>query len=63
MVVKNAMSRYHLCLDALRYTQHRAGADHPLARYCEEMLERHDPYIREHLDDMPEVRDWAWTTA
>ena len=55
------MSRYHICLDALRYTQHRAGGDHPLTRYCEEMLERHDPYIREHLEDMPEVRDWIWS--
>jgi xylulose-5-phosphate/fructose-6-phosphate phosphoketolase len=21
---------------------------------------RHHAYIREHLEDMPEVRDWTW---
>jgi xylulose-5-phosphate/fructose-6-phosphate phosphoketolase len=25
------------------------------------MLERHPGYIREHLEDMPEVRDWRWS--
>ncbi len=61
MVVKNGMSRYHICLDALQYTQHRAGPDHPLALHCKTMLERHESYIREHLEDIPEVRDWTWT--
>lgn len=25
------------------------------------MLARHHGYIREHLEDMPEVRDWTWS--
>ena len=32
-----------------------------LARLCETMLERHHSYVREHLEDMPEVRDWTWS--
>ncbi len=61
MVVKNGMSRYHLCLDALRYAQRLAGQTQALADHCTAMLRRHETYIREHLEDMPEVRDWTWT--
>jgi xylulose-5-phosphate/fructose-6-phosphate phosphoketolase len=31
------------------------------ARYWTTM-ERHKLYISEHGDDMPEVRDWRWTS-
>jgi xylulose-5-phosphate/fructose-6-phosphate phosphoketolase len=26
--------------------------------YCESQLARHEEYVVEHLEDMPEVRDW-----
>jgi len=61
MVVRNGMSRYHLCIEALR----RAGARLPQSRglieECEKELERHHVYVRTHLEDMPEVREWTWT--
>lgn len=25
-------------------------------------LQRHHDYIREHLKDMPEIRNWSWTS-
>jgi len=31
-----------------------------LAEHCRAMLERHHAYIREHLEDLPEIRDWVW---
>ena len=61
MVVKNGMSRYHLCLDALRYAQRPSGQTQALTDHCTAMLGRHETYIREHLEDMPEVRDRTWT--
>ena len=61
MVVRNAMSRYHICMDAIRYADRLAGHGQALAEHCQSMLERHHTYIREHLEDMPEVRDWVWT--
>jgi len=63
MVVKNAMSRYDLCFEALRRVPRQSAHAARLAEHCRAMLERHEVYIREHFEDMPEVRDWKWTTA
>ncbi|HKO38807.1 MAG TPA: phosphoketolase family protein [Solirubrobacterales bacterium] len=60
MVVINRMSRYHLALEALRRARRVPGGAAELEAHCEEMLERHHSYVREHLEDMPEIRDWTW---
>jgi xylulose-5-phosphate/fructose-6-phosphate phosphoketolase len=60
MVVLNEMSRYHLALDALDRSLSELPGAHALRDHCEAMLTRHHEYVREHLVDMPEVRDWAW---
>lgn len=61
MVVLNEMSRYHLVLDALRRASRAPAGATALERYCETQLTRHHAYVREHLEDMPEVRDWVWS--
>jgi xylulose-5-phosphate/fructose-6-phosphate phosphoketolase len=57
------MSRYHLCIEALR----RSGGALPrraaLVEECRAALARHQLYIRDNLEDMPEVRDWVWSGA
>jgi xylulose-5-phosphate/fructose-6-phosphate phosphoketolase len=63
MVVKNGMSRYHLCIEALRRAPRMADLAAPLIERCTGMLARHAAYVREHLQDMPEVSDWTWTAA
>jgi xylulose-5-phosphate/fructose-6-phosphate phosphoketolase len=63
MVVKNEMSRYHLCLDALKWSRRAVEGSEVLAAHCQEMLDRHRHYVVEHLDDMPEVKDWTWSPA
>jgi xylulose-5-phosphate/fructose-6-phosphate phosphoketolase len=60
MVVLNRMSRYHLTLEALRRARRVAERGLELANYCQAQLERHTNYVREHLEDMPEVRNWVW---
>jgi len=60
MVVLNEMSRYHLALEALRRAPREPAGAAELRAHCEEMLTRHHGYVREHLEDMPEVRDWTW---
>jgi xylulose-5-phosphate/fructose-6-phosphate phosphoketolase len=59
MVVLNEMSRYHLVLEGLRRAPRRPPGTVELEAHCREMLDRHRAYVREHLEDMPEVRDWS----
>jgi xylulose-5-phosphate/fructose-6-phosphate phosphoketolase len=63
MVVLNRMSRYHLALEALRRARRAPPGAAGLEEHCREMLARHDSYVREHLEDMPKVRDWTWDAA
>ena len=58
MVVKNRASRYHLVMDAINNAKHLPRGAEELKLWCESQLERHESYIREHLEDMPEVRNW-----
>jgi xylulose-5-phosphate/fructose-6-phosphate phosphoketolase len=61
MVVLNEMSRFHLALDALMHIPRlRLQAENAISFFNQE-LQRHHDYIREHLEDMPEIRNWQWT--
>ncbi|WP_028267015.1 phosphoketolase family protein [Arthrobacter sp. MA-N2] len=61
MVVLNQMSRYHLVLEALRRVHRQVVGADELVDFCRTRLEAHTRYIREHFEDLPEIRDWAWT--
>ena len=65
MTVLNELDRFHLALDALRRVPRMrddaratAAAAHFHAR-----LEEHGRWVREHGEDMPDIRDWRWKTA
>lgn len=60
MVVLNRMSRYHLVLEALRRARRAPERGTELAEHCRVMLARHHDHIREHLEDLPEIREWLW---
>jgi len=61
MVVLNHMSRFHLVMEALRRSRNKAPEADALTQECEAMLARHGTYVREHFEDMPEIRDWKFT--
>jgi xylulose-5-phosphate/fructose-6-phosphate phosphoketolase len=63
MVVRNGMSRYHLCMEALRRIPRLGDRALKLRGLCEVMLARQEAYSRAYLEDMPEIRDWTWTSA
>jgi xylulose-5-phosphate/fructose-6-phosphate phosphoketolase len=60
MVVLNETSRFHIVMDALRRARRRPADAAELTASCEAILVRHRAYVREHFEDMPEIRDWTW---
>jgi xylulose-5-phosphate/fructose-6-phosphate phosphoketolase len=63
MVVLNNTSRFHLVIEALRRTRRPPTNVNLLIDACEEILMRHHAYVREHLEDLPEINDFAWPRA
>ncbi|GGG25751.1 hypothetical protein GCM10007304_44490 [Rhodococcoides trifolii] len=61
MVVLNKMSRYHLVIEALDRVMDGAAETTALWRHCVDQLVRHDHYIRENFEDLPEIRAWRWS--
>ena len=59
MVVRNRASRYHLVMDALNNARRTPPGADELGAWCRERLAAHETYIVEHLEDMPDVRDWV----
>jgi xylulose-5-phosphate/fructose-6-phosphate phosphoketolase len=59
MTVRNKASRYHLVIDAINNARRLPAGATELKAWCEAQLAKHDKYVVEHLEDMPEVRDWA----
>ena len=62
MVVLNKMSRFHLAMDALkRIPRFRSQVSDVIDMFNRKLAE-HPAYIRENLQDMPEIRNWRWTS-
>ena len=62
MVVLNNLDRYQLALDAIsRIPRLRHQKQMAADRYWSTM-EHHKLYVSEHGEDMPEVRNWRWTS-
>ncbi len=60
MVVMNNMDRFHLVMDVIDRVP---GLNRTAAWLRQEMADtraRHWAWTREHGEDLPEVRDWAW---
>ena len=63
MVVINEMSRYHLALEAVHRARRVLDDTQALVDRCHTMLRRHQDYIVEHFEDMPEITEWTWPAA
>jgi xylulose-5-phosphate/fructose-6-phosphate phosphoketolase len=59
MTVRNKASRYHLVIDAINNARRLPAGATELKAWCEAQLAKHEQYVVDHLEDMPEVRDWS----
>ncbi|GIE90634.1 putative phosphoketolase [Actinoplanes regularis] len=59
MTVLNKASRYDLVIDAINNAHRLPSGASAVKAWCEAQLEKHAAYVVEHLEDMPEVRDWS----
>jgi xylulose-5-phosphate/fructose-6-phosphate phosphoketolase len=61
MVALNGMSRYHLCIEALRRTSRMGDRTAALIADCRAAIDQAAAYARAHFEDPPEIRDWVWS--
>ena len=59
MRVQNKIDRFHLVINALKYINIKGKNE--VITYCEEMLKKHNTYIKKYGIDMKEIRDWKYT--
>lgn len=62
MLVVNRMSRFHLAIDAIKYTSRFRAVASDLIDAFERKIYDHQVYVRSHMVDMPEIADWHWTS-
>ena len=62
MVVLNNMDRYQLEFDAIRRIPRLKGMVQRATERYYETMQRHKIYVTENGQDMPEVRNWKWTS-
>ncbi|MBB5957995.1 xylulose-5-phosphate/fructose-6-phosphate phosphoketolase [Saccharothrix tamanrassetensis] len=60
MLVLNDMDRYRLVIDVVDRVPGLGPRAAGLRQHMQDQRTRHHAYIREHGEDLPEIRDWAW---
>ena len=60
MTVLNELDRYHLAGDAVDRVPRLQPINAHFKQFLRDRLVEHKQYIREHGDDIPEIRDWTW---
>ncbi|MCC6735434.1 MAG: phosphoketolase family protein [Bauldia sp.] len=61
MVARNGVDRFHLALDVIERVPGLARTAAELAADLRAKLAAESAYIREHGEDLPEIRDWSWS--
>lgn len=60
MVVLNELDRFHLAMEAIDRVPGLSTRAAEVRRQLAGRLVEHTRYVREHGEDMPEIRNWSW---
>ncbi|WP_238085317.1 phosphoketolase [Pseudescherichia vulneris] len=60
MTVMNELDRFHLAQEAILRVEKLAGKADAILDDLQEKIADHHRYVREHGEDLPEVRNWKW---
>jgi xylulose-5-phosphate/fructose-6-phosphate phosphoketolase len=60
MVVRNDLDRFHLVADVAQRVKRLGPREAHTRQLMRDRLATHRDYIREHGEDLPEIRDWVW---
>jgi xylulose-5-phosphate/fructose-6-phosphate phosphoketolase len=63
MVVRNDMDRFHLVAEVINSVPTLGNLGAYAKQEMRNKLIQHKEYIERYGDDLPEVRDWKWTSA
>jgi xylulose-5-phosphate/fructose-6-phosphate phosphoketolase len=61
MVVMNNLDRFHLVIDVIDRVPGLGQRAAQLRQDMVDLRRRHWSYVRDHGEDLPEVRDWVWS--
>ena len=63
MTVLNELDRFHLAIEAIERVPGLKDKAGSVIAMLEDKLAEHTRYVREHGEDMPEIRDWKWKAS
>ncbi|WP_065751036.1 phosphoketolase family protein [Bradyrhizobium paxllaeri] len=63
MVVLNQLDRFHLAIEAIERVPGLGIAAAHIKQEFRDALIEHSRYVREHGEDMPQIRDWIWPSS
>ena len=60
MTVLNRLDRFHLALAAIERVERLRDPAAHFSQHLRDRLQEHTLWVREHGEDMPEIRNWRW---